>query len=505
MAVSSNVVDIVPGRFVRAGRVGDRYQSYNIEMAEVTGGTFWRPYTDRQVRGLEPFSVEHHGGEVPEPRNSSAAFSSLAGLTAPVDPVDLSGERIRTLARALGPVHVRVSGSWASHTFFDPSDTTHGVPPDGYHAVLTREQWDGLIDFALDVGATLVTSMANTAGAHHTDGSWNPDNSRRLLEYTIASGLTVAGAEFMNEPDLAPMHGAPPGYTADDYRRDVAIFVAMLREVAPNALVIGPGAAMARLPKGVSSPFPNIPIDDLMGGSAGAPDVFSYHFYNGLSERGGGRHHTPADQVLTEEYLSRTEKALDGFVEVRDEHAPGAPIWLTETADAAFGGSTWAPTWLDVPRYVDQLGRLARRGVECVMHNTLCASDYGMLDGRTHEPRAKYWAAWLWARFMGNEVFDPGLQLREGLHVYAHSRRDGQGYALAVVNNSRTDSTSVRVPLGSVAYVLTGPDLRGLTVECNGRILSMIDDRTLPEVVGTTVVGVSELPPVSVTFVTTAP
>lgn len=498
----SDPVDIEPSRFVPVGRVSERYQSFNIEMAEVTGGTFWRPYTDRQVTGLEPFSVEGLGGDAPEASDSSAAFSSLAGLTSPVAPVDLSGARIRTLARALGPVHLRVSGSWASHTYVDLDGHTGGVTPDGYHAVLAREQWDGLIDFARDVDATLVTSMANTAGAHYSDGSWNPENSRRFLEYTIANGLTVAGVEFMNEPDLAPMHGAPPGYTADDYRRDLAIFVAMLREVAPEALVIGPGAAMARLPKGVSSPFPNIPIDDLMTGPAAPPDVFSYHFYNGLSERGGGMHHTPADQVLTEEYLSRTEKALDGFVEVRDEYAPGAPIWLTETADAAFGGSTWAPTWLDVPRYVDQLGRLARRGVECVMHNTLCASDYGMLDSRTHEPRAKYWAAWMWARFMGTEVFDPEMPLREGLHVHAHSRRDGEGHALAVVNNSRTDTTVLRLPQGSVAYVLTGPDLRGLTVECNGRPLSMTDDRTLPEVVGKTVENVLDLPPVSVTFMT---
>ena len=500
--VTGGLVDIDPAKFARVGRVSDRFQSYNIEMAEVTGGTFWRPYTERQVKGLEPFSVDSAVEHLPAVEDSSAAFSNLAGLTAPVSPVDLTGKRIRTLARALGPVHVRVSGSWASHTYVDLDGHTGGVPPEGYHAVLTREQWDGLIDFALDIDATLVTSMANTAGAHHEDGSWNPDNSRRFLEYTIASGLTVAGAEFMNEPDLAPMHGAPTGYTADDYRRDVAIFVAMLREVAPNALVIGPGAAMARLPKRVSSPFPNIPIDDLMGGSAGALDVFSYHFYNGLSERGGGRHHTPADQVLTEEYLSRTERALDGFVEVRDEHAPGAPIWLTETADAAFGGSTWAPTWLDVPRYIDQLGRLARRGVDCVMHNTLCASDYGMLDGRTHEPRAKYWAAWMWARFMGTEVFDSGLPLREGLHVYAHSRREGQGYALAVVNNSRTDSTSVRLPEGSVAYVLTGPDLRGLSVECNGQRLSVSDDHIMPEVTGRTVEKNLSLPPVSITFVT---
>ena len=226
------------------------------------------------------------------------------------------------------------------------------------------------------------------------------------------------------------------------------------------------------------------------------------HFYNGLSERGGGLHHTPADQVLTEDYLARTEKALMGFSAVRDDHAPNAPMWLTETADAAYGGSTWAPTWLDVPRYVDQMARLARGGVQCVMHNTLCASDYGMLDPRTHSPRAKYWAAWMWAQFMGSEVFDAGVATREGLHVYAHGRRDGEGHALAIINNSRDESSSVHLPRGSTAYVLTAPELRGIDVHCNDQPLVMVDDRTMPEITGRSVDGHLELPPVSVTFVT---
>ena len=30
----------------RTGTVDERFQSYNIEMVEVVGGRFWRPYTD---------------------------------------------------------------------------------------------------------------------------------------------------------------------------------------------------------------------------------------------------------------------------------------------------------------------------------------------------------------------------------------------------------------------------------------------------------------------------
>ena len=32
--------------------------SYNVEFAEVTGGTFWKAYTPEQIAGTEPFYVE---------------------------------------------------------------------------------------------------------------------------------------------------------------------------------------------------------------------------------------------------------------------------------------------------------------------------------------------------------------------------------------------------------------------------------------------------------------
>jgi hypothetical protein len=42
--------------------------------------------------------------------------------------------------------------------------------------------------------------------------------------------------------------------------------------------------------------------------------------------------------------------------------------------------------FLDTFRYLDQLGRLARQEVDVVMHNTLVASDYGLLDDRDFAP-----------------------------------------------------------------------------------------------------------------------
>ena len=44
-------------------------------------------------------------------------------------------------------------------------------------------------------------------------------------------------------------------------------------------------------------------------------------------------------------------------------------MWLTETGEAACGGNPWASTFADGYRYLDQLGRLAKRGVQVVAHN----------------------------------------------------------------------------------------------------------------------------------------
>jgi len=41
------------------------------------------------------------------------------------------------------------------------------------------------------------------------------------------------------------------------------------------------------------------------------------------------------------------------------------------------------------------------------MHNILAASDYGLLDQNTLEPRPNYWATLLWHKLMDTTVLDP--------------------------------------------------------------------------------------------------
>ena len=110
------------------------------------------------------------------------------------------------------------------------------------------------------------------------------------------------------------------------------------------------------------------------------------------------------------------------------------------------------------------------------MHNTLAASDYGLLDERTFAPRPNYWGALLWRQLMGAVVLDAGVPVEIGLHVYAHCQRDASGgVALLVINNDRNTARTLTLPTRSERYTLDAIALQDTSVRLNGRTLSVED------------------------------
>ncbi|MVT72176.1 hypothetical protein GPL20_03470 [Bradyrhizobium cajani] len=451
------------------GAIEARFQSYNIEMVEVTGGRFWKPY----------------------PR-TAGAFDQRDRYSAR-PPIDLTNARLRLLAASLSPAYLRVSGTWANATFFADAP---GRPPPGFNAVLSHEQWRGVVDFARATDAEIVTSFAISPGSRDADGRWQPDQAQHLVDATRALGGRIAAAEFMNEPTLAAIGGAPAGYDATAYGRDFRIFHEWMRRTAPETLILGPGSVGdAPSPSG-----PGITTRDLLAASGSGVDRFSYHHYNTISPRCGGRD-DPA-QALSEEWLARTDATLRIYQALRDTFEPGKPIWLTETADAACGGGRWDRTFLDTFRYLDQLGRLARAGVQVVMHNTLAASDYGLLDEATFRPRPSYWAALLWRRLMGTIVLDAGRAAPHDLHLYAHCHRAmGGAVSLLAINTSRRASHALTLSDSADRYTLHAARLQGPTVQLNGKTLALTADGRLPRLgARATPAGAIRLAPATITF-----
>jgi heparanase 1 len=470
---------VTPSSLPRVGSVDARFQSYNIEMIEITGGKFWRPYSSKPEAQPTP----------PPPSGSGTPPAMDSNLFEYRPPINLADARLRKLAAALAPSYLRVSGTWANTTYFADSDDAPTAPPAGFNGVLTRRQWRGVAEFSHAVGAKIVTSFAVSSGSRDAAGVWTPDQARRLLDYTHAIGGAIAAAEFMNEPNLVALSGAPAGYDARAYGRDFGIFHGLAAQAAPEMMILGPGATGET---DIAS--------DLLATSKPDVDAVSYHYYEKLSARCGGK--SSPEAALSDQELSRTDQTLAFYQALRDRYEPGKPIWLTETAEAACGGNPSAATFLDTFRYLDQLGRLARAGVQVVMHNTLAASDYGLLDETTLKPRPNYWGALLWRRLMGTTVLDARVSASSGLHVYANCQRATPGgVVVLVVNTDRGAPHALAFPTASVRYTLDAASLLDTDVRLNGRTLALGAGDALPDIAGVpTATDMVTFQPVTITF-----
>ncbi|HEV7879213.1 MAG TPA: hypothetical protein VGP39_14195, partial [Bradyrhizobium sp.] len=145
-------VFVSPSTLQRVGSVDERYQSYNVEMLEVTGGKFWKPYGPELEAALRQPAPTAPSGDIPVGMNPA--------LYEYRPPLNLGNARLRTLAAALGPAYVRVSGTWANNTFVPETDRAPETPPAGFGGVLTHGQWKGVVDFSKAVDAGIVTSFA---------------------------------------------------------------------------------------------------------------------------------------------------------------------------------------------------------------------------------------------------------------------------------------------------------------------------------------------------------
>jgi hypothetical protein len=461
---SASSIALTPATMARIGSVDERFQSYNVEMVEVTGGHFWRPYRDGKIGSGTP------------------------SLFAYRKPIDLANMRLRKLAAALGPAFLRVSGTWANATYF--SDTGSNAIPDGFTGELTREQWRGVIEFARAVDARLVTSFATSAGTRDARGVWTPTQADKLISYTHALGGEIAAAEFTNEPE---------GDDAAKFGRDLPVFRSWLKQASPKTLLLGPGATSGDGAYDVRAG------ENLLAASGPVFDAVSWHYYAEASQRCSHVVQPTAtrDQnALSDDHLSKADRVEHIYASLRDRFDPGKPLWITETAAAFCGGNPWDATFLDSFRYLDQLGRMARHQVQVVMHNTLAASDYGLLDETDFAPRPNYWAALLWRRLMGTTVLDPGSLSAPGLYLYAHCLREKPGgVALLAINADPAAEARLELPTTASRYTLTADNLTDTSVRLNGRELRLVAGDELPSLEGEQASpGQLDLAPASISF-----
>lgn len=466
------------GSLARVATVDARYQAYNIEMVEVTGGRFWAPYggpADQRYRQWPP--------------------------------IDLADPRLIALAKALGPSLLRVSGTWANNTYLEAEGEHLDTPPAGFVQVLTRDQWRNVVGFSKAVDAPIVTSFAVSNGTRNADGVWTPVQAQRLLDLTREAGGTIRAAEFFNEanmPSAAPQ--MPKGYTAAIYSAEFRIFRDWARKAAPEMMILGVGGVgEAGLLKDVPVPAEmgtHVSTEDMMKANPESLDAISYHFYGSVSQRckGLGIGTAAKEDALTARWLDMTLRDYDYYAALRDKYEPGKAMWNTETAQAACGGSPWASTFLDTFRYLNQNAALAQKGLQVVMHNTLAASDYALIDRDTMTPRPNYWGAVLWKRMMGTTVLASPSSPSPALRLYAHCLVGKPGGVAVMALNTGEAPQVINLGGRALGWIMTGQPLDTRSVLINGKPPALAPDLKLAGLEGAATAAEAALPGHSIAF-----
>lgn len=492
----NTAITLTPSDMKHIGTIDERYQSYNVEMVEVAGGEFWKPY--HLMDSLPSLAA---GSTYDVSQKDTQMYRQLK-------PIDLTNKRLMNLAIGLAPAYVRVSGTWANAIYFqDNNEPPMKKAPAGFVNVVTRGQWKGVIDFVKATNSKLVTSFAVSNGVRDAKGVWTPKEAQKIATYTKAIGGEIAAAELFNEPTIPTAGGEiNPDYNAGNFAKDIAAFNAWSKTAVPGMLVLGPGS--------VGEGSPNVSLQgmgmsylstDAMMSAEPKPyfDVFTYHYYGAASMRmmRNGPFSIKAENALDDSWLRKTDTVADYYAGLRDKYTPGKALWITETAQAAAGGDPYAATYLDCFRYLYQLGSLAKKGVKVIMHNTLAASEYSLIDQDTHMPKPNYWAAFLWAKLMGTEVFeaDNGAP---GVYVFAHNLKGHPGGMTILVINANKQSASIHMP-SAEQNRLTSTELQGETVQLNGQELKLGPNDELPAIEGEAIkAGKVTLPPTSISFFT---
>jgi heparanase 1 len=472
-----------------AAEVEDRFLSVAIDTAEVVGGDFWAP----PGQGKGPLK------------------------THPVARYDFARPRLRELARALAPAYLRIGGTAADWTVYRMDDGASASPaslPEGARWTLTRQRWDEVSAFARDVGFHIMFTLNAGESARDADGAWDPTNARALVAYAQEHGDPVDVWELGNELNAFPvLHWT--WLSADRYAGDVGRARAMLRGLGSPARLAG--LATAYWP--VMGEWRSF-TDDVLREAGSQLDIVTWHYYPQQSQRCPLATRRARPGVLpTAADLDDVEKWADRVESSTHLHAPAAAVWLGETASAQCGGEPdLSNGFADALWWLDELGRVARRGQRVVVRQTLSGSDYGLIDDETLRPNPSYWASWLWHQFMGRRVLAVTTSpAAPAVRTYAHCLAgDGAartaGVALLVANLDPTRTVDVELPgmLGTPSQIhrLTADGLASRTMLFDGIPLELDSDGRMPalpasDLASVTATGMHQLPmpPLSAAFV----
>jgi heparanase 1 len=411
--------------------------------------------------------------------------------------------RLLALTAELAPALLRIGGTKADVVYYDLSDAPVATAPAYYADVLNQDTWDAACEFAEALGVEMLFTVNAGEGPRGIEGEWLDDQARQLIEYTLARGCPVSVWEFGNEIGA---FGLEHGFTlsASQYTADFIVFDALLDELDPDARNAGPAAMVWPVEGEIFVPI----IPQLVADAGALLDILTWHFYPQQSTNcptGTRVIDQPIPPLFWLDAVDTWSAEVEGY---RDQGAPAAEVWLGETGHAWCGGEPGiSDTFASSFWWLDQLGRVARRGQQPIMiRQALSGGAYNLIEDLTLEPMPDYYASVLWKRHMGTKVLDLQLDAApDTLHAYAHCDvADAGSIAVLLINFSEQDSIPVAFLDGSQefeAMVVTAPSVLAKQVAVNGEPFAANPDGTVPQPTVERSNGALGLPPLSYAFV----
>lgn len=270
-------------------------------------------------------------------------------------------------------------------------------------------------------------------------------------------------------------------------------------------------------------------------------DVVSWHTYDFHASDVGTADHTPLDpgnantsRLWNTRYLDEALRLASNVSQLRDSHAPRAPVWLTETDSVCHQGVyNDTNAFLNSLWLVNRLGAMASQGYPVMNRQSLVGYNYSLLGNWPLEeikPNPDFFTTVLWQQLVGDRHIDatvsPVGEARaaagqrgvmeapgDAVRSYAFCTRGLAGaVTMTHVNFQPADSAQFHLELPGPRndYLLTPGGIAAAgeypftsrQIALNGRLLAMGTGGTLPDLGPVSAPPQSNitLPPLSVAF-----
>ncbi|XP_019381427.1 PREDICTED: heparanase [Gavialis gangeticus] len=458
----------------------------------------------------------------------SAAFLSLtldASLAAAPQYIALLGNRkLRTLAKGLSPGFLRFGGTKTDFLIFDPTkDSTLeerelwelqgnqdicGVSSTPFAleeqlliqwpvqeklifeeqywkkhntTTITRSTLDILYNFANCSEFQLVFGL--NALLRKGNSQWDSSNAQLLLDYCASQKYNMSW-ELGNEPNSFRKKS---GMYIDGFQlgQDFVHLRHLLSNYSfyRNSKLYGPDVGQPR--KNTQKLLRSF----LKSGGKVIDSVTWHHYYV------NGRTATRKD-FLSPEVLDTFITAINNVFQIVDGTVPGKKVWLGETSSAYGGGAPrLSNTYVAGFMWLDKLGLSAKLGIDVVMRQVFFgAGTYHLVD-QNFEPLPDYWLSLLYKKLVGTKVLHVGLKGadQKKLRVYLHCTNNHhpkykEGDVTLFVLNLYNVTKRLQLPyylsnkhIDEYLLLPHGKDnIFSRSIQLNGHVLRMVDDKTLP-------------------------